>query len=96
VDWAVVVPVISFFAVGAAGFAVGWQVGATISPAVPTAAVVIGTALILVGLTEYRDDGDSGPLVLLIPLGLLGMPIAVTALAGLALGGRLRRTRHHD
>jgi hypothetical protein len=96
VDWAIFAPIAAFLAVGVAGFAVGWQVGARVSPAVPLAAVVIGTAMILIGLTDYRDDSDSGPLIVLVPLAALGMPIAVTALAGLALGGRLKRTRRHD
>jgi hypothetical protein len=48
---------------------------------------------VLVGFTQYDDDGDSGPLFwMLLGLGALALP-AAALVGGVAAGATLRRDR---
>ena len=57
------------------------------------ALAVAGIALVLVGFTQYDDDGDSGPLFwALLALGAVALP-AAALVGGIAAGATLRRDR---
>jgi hypothetical protein len=77
--------------------AVGAQIGWSTRASVPTwlfiALAVGGIVLVLLGFSQYDDDGDSGPLfVPLVALGAAALP-ATALVAGIAAGASWRRTR---
>jgi hypothetical protein len=79
------------------GAAVGAQVGWMTRASAPTwVAPVIGIGgigFLLVGFTQYNDDGPSGALFgPFLFVGLLAIP-AAALVAGMSVGSRLRRER---
>jgi hypothetical protein len=76
---------------------VGTQVGWLTRASVPTWIFVVlaigGVALVLLGLTQYDEHGDSGPLFIpLVGLGAAALPTA-SLVGGIAAGATLRRAR---
>lgn len=85
--------VLGLLAPAAIGAQVGWYTRARVPTWLFVALAVAGIALILVGFTQYDDDGDSGPLFwVLLPLGAVALP-AAALVGGLAAGATLRRER---
>jgi len=85
--------VLGLLAPAAIGAQVGWYTRARVPTWLFVALAVAGIALILVGFTQYDDDGDSGPLFwVLLPLGGIALP-AAALVGGLAAGSMLRRER---
>lgn len=85
--------VLGLLAPAAIGAQVGWSTRARVPTWLFVVLAVAGIALILVGFTQYDDDGDSGPLFwALLPLGAIALP-AAALVAGLAAGSTLRRDR---
>lgn len=85
--------VLGLLAPAAIGAQVGWYTRARVPTWLFVALAVAGIALILIGFTQYDDDGDSGPLFwVLLPLGAVALP-AAALVGGLAAGATLRRER---
>ena len=85
--------VLGLLAPAAIGAQVGWYTRARVPTWLFVALAVAGIALILVGFTQYDDEGDSGPLFwVLLPLGAIALP-AAALVGGLAAGSMLRRER---
>ena len=77
----------------AVGLQIGWSTRARVPTWLFVALAVGGTALVLAGLTQYDDDGDSGPLfVPLLVIGIAALP-AAALVGGSAVGASWRRTR---
>jgi hypothetical protein len=78
---------------GAAGVGgiIGWLVGPRLPLWLPVTIAVISVVAMIVGFSQYNDDGPSGPLF--EPLLVLGTRIIPALLAGMAaavLAGHLR------
>jgi hypothetical protein len=75
----------------AVGCIIGWLIGTRLPPWLPVAIAVIGVVAMIVGFSQYNDDGESGPLF--EPLLVVGTRIIPALLAGYAaavLAGHLR------
>jgi hypothetical protein len=77
----------------AVGLQIGWSTRARVPTWLFIALAVGGIALVLAGLTQYDDDGDSGPLfVPLLVVGIAALP-AAALVGGIAVGASWRRAR---
>lgn len=86
--------VLGLLAPAAIGAQVGWSTRVRVPTWLFVTLAVAGIALVLVGLTQYNDDGDSGPLFwVILTLGAVALP-AAALVGGIAAGSTLRRD--HD
>ena len=77
----------------AIGAQVGWSTRARVPTWLFVGLAALGIALVLVGFTQYSDDGDSGPLFwVLLGLGAIALP-AAALVGGVAAGSTLRQDR---
>lgn len=77
----------------AVGGLVGWMTEARLPRWIAPALGVSGMVLVLMGFSQYNDDGPSGPLFGPLALaGVAALPMAAL-LAGLSAGSDLRRTQ---
>jgi hypothetical protein len=77
----------------AIGAQVGWSTRARVPTWLFVTLAVAGIVLVLVGFTQYDDDGDSGPLFwALLALGAVALP-AAALVGGIAAGATVRRER---
>jgi peptidoglycan/LPS O-acetylase OafA/YrhL len=77
----------------AIGLQVGWSTRASVPTWLFIALGVGGIALVLLGFSQYNDDGDSGPLfVPLVVVGVAALP-AAALVGGIAAGASWRRAR---
>jgi hypothetical protein len=78
---------------GAIGGYVGGKTGAHVPGWAFAALPVVGLGAIVLGFTQYNDDGPSGALLdPFLYFGIAIVPVAVFA-AGVVMGGGLRRDR---
>lgn len=85
--------VLGLVAPAAIGAQVGWSTRARVPTWLFVALGAGGIALVLVGFTQYNDDGDSGPLFwVLLTMGAVALP-AAALVGGIAAGSTLRRDR---
>jgi len=77
----------------AVGTQVGWLTRASLPTWIFVVLAVAGVALVLGGLSQYDEHGDSGPLFIpLVGLGAAALPTAALV-GGIAAGATLRRAR---
>ena len=85
--------ILGLLAPAAIGAQVGWSTRARVPTWLFVTLAIAGIVLVLVGFTQYDDDGDSGPLFwMLLGLGALALP-AAALVGGVAAGATLRRDR---
>lgn len=85
--------VLGLVAPAAIGAQVGWSTRARVPTWLFVALAAAGIALVLVGVTQYDDDGDSGALFwVLLSGGAIALP-AAALVGGIAAGSTLRRDR---
>jgi hypothetical protein len=85
--------ILGLVAPAAVGFQIGWLTRARVPTWLFVALAVGGIVLVLVGFSQYEDDGDSGPLFEpLVGVGVAALP-AAALVGGIAAGASGRRAR---